>query len=180
MRLILFLIRWGLLAALISGIFLTIYATVQQNYRQTLNDPQIQMAEDAARAIETGADPVSLVDTASVVDVSQSLKPFLIIYNPGGNVAAASAILDGATPKPPDGVFEYVKNYGEDRITWEPRGGVRIASVITSAKNNAYFILAGRNMREVEARERHLSWMILLGWLGSLFVVTLFLIAMQL
>ena len=46
-----------------------IYGTVQQNYRESLNDPQIQMAEDKAYDLGTTAHPnPATILPASTVD----------------------------------------------------------------------------------------------------------------
>ena len=41
-------LKWLPLGVAVTLVCALIYATVQQNYRQSANDPQIQMAEDAA------------------------------------------------------------------------------------------------------------------------------------
>jgi uncharacterized protein YacL len=52
---------------------------------------------------------------------------------------------------------------GENRITWQPREGVRIAAVIVSYQNG--FVLAGRNLREVEIRETQVTQFAGLAWI---------------
>ena len=108
------------------------YLLVQQDLRQSANDPQIQMAED-------GISP----QTLPRVDISKSLAPFVIVFDQNGNPVSSSGTLNGAIPTIPAGIFQYVRNSGEDRFTWQPAPSVRIAAVVD--KTNSGFILAGRN-----------------------------------
>jgi len=141
------------------------YIIVQQNYRMSANDPQIQMSEDAARALNTGAEPASLVN-GNKIDIAQSLAPFMVIYNLAGKPVASSGYLNGQMPNLPPGVFEYVKNHGEDRITWQPGAGVRNAAVIN--KYDQGFVMAGRSLREIENRIDNLTKQAGLAWFGIL------------
>ena len=43
---------WCYSTIAVTGLCGLLFVATQQNFRQTLNDPQIQMAEDAAHAIE--------------------------------------------------------------------------------------------------------------------------------
>ena len=156
----------------------TFYVAIQQDMRIGANDPQIQMAEDAAAALARGATPQSLVPDmprgAARTDISQSLAPFLVIYNANGQPVASTAKigdeLTGTTPVPPAGVFAYTASRGEDRLTWQPRPDVRIAAVVEAYPDSfggdtAGFVLAGRSLREVERRESMLGLEVGLGWL---------------
>jgi hypothetical protein len=66
-------------------------AAVQQDLRLGANDPQLQLAEDTARALDAGTPATTLVAT-SKVDVATSLAPFLVIYDGAGNVLAMGEI----------------------------------------------------------------------------------------
>jgi hypothetical protein len=145
--------HWIPLAVVITALCGLVYLAVQQELRQAANDPQIQMAEDAAAALEGGA-PVESVIPSETVAIERSLAPFVTVFDDSGGVAASSARLHGAVPELPAGVLEYARNHGEDRITWQPEEGVRIAAVIVRYRGSASgFVLAGRSLREVEVRE---------------------------
>jgi hypothetical protein len=58
--------------------------------------------------------------------------------------------LDGKIPIVPLGVLENSKGKDYNFVTWQPKSGVRIASVSVSAKN--YYVLSGRSLKEVEKR----------------------------
>jgi hypothetical protein len=169
---------WLPLAAALTGVFAFIYLTVQQDLRMGLNDPQIQMAEDAASALASNQ-PVDALIPVNVprVDMAKSLAPFLIVYDSNGSPVASGAVLNGQNPIPPAGVFDYVRQNNEDRVSWQPAPGVRSAAVIVAVRGGqGGFVLAGRNMREVEIRESQLTNMVALGWIASL-VVTLLIVA---
>ncbi|HTX80478.1 MAG TPA: hypothetical protein VMC62_12455 [Longilinea sp.] len=169
--------QWLSLAALTIVMCSLVYLVGQQILRQSANDPQIQIAEDAAAELSNGADAQALLPSAST-DVAHSLAPFLIIYDDSGKVVASSALLDGSTPQLPDGVLDNVRKNGEDRITWQPKAGVRIATVIVPVTGStAGFVLAGRSLREVEIREDNIGKLTLLALavilVGMFFVVAI-------
>jgi hypothetical protein len=163
------------LAALSTGLALALYAIPQHVLRSGANDPQIALAGDLAVRLEQGIAPAEAVPTATV-DISRSLTPFVIAYDDQGRPLASQAVLNGQTPAPPSGVFDYVRLHGEDRLSWQPvRGaehGVRIAAVVQRV-NGAHpgFVLAGRNMREVESRIDDVQQMAGLTWVGMLGVI---------
>lgn len=163
---------WLPFAVTISAFCLLIYAAVQQSYRQNADDPQVQMANDAAEALADGHSAETLVPSVKV-SIDKSLAPFLIVYDASGKELASSALLDGQTPALPDGVLDSTKQTGENRVSWQPRDGVRIATVIVSYKDG--FVLAGRNMREAEQRESQMSAFAGLTWIlammGTLAVI---------
>ncbi len=126
------------------------YTTVQQSERQAANDPQIQMAEDAAAALNGGATVDSVIPKMQV-EMSTSLAPFVVLYDNDGKPAAGSGLLNGQMPDYPKGALDSAKGSGENRVTWQPTATVRIASVVVPYHEG--FVMAGRNMREVEIRE---------------------------
>jgi hypothetical protein len=151
-----------------------VYVTVQQSFRQSANDPQIQMAEDTARQLEAGASAQVLVGNQTI-EIDKSLAPYLVIYNEKTEVVASNAKLDNEAPKPPQGVFEYTKQHNQDRITWQPKAGVR--SAIVMHHYNGGYVLAGRSLREVEIRENKLEKQVggvwIVGMLGALILTAI-------
>ena len=141
---------WLPFAVVITAFCGLAYATVQQALRQGLNDPQIQMTEDTAYALNNGA-TVDSVMAEPKIEMSRSLAPFVDIYDMNGNPMAGSGLLNGLLPDYPKGALDSAKQNGEDRVTWQPNANVRIASVVVPYKNG--FVMAGRNMREVEQGE---------------------------
>ena len=172
-------VSWLPLAVAITGICLLVYAAVQQNYRQTLNDPQVQMAEDAGYALAHGEVPAAVVPRTTLIDMRLSLAPWIAVYDNNGTTLEASAFVDGAPPKVPMGVLEAAANGkgkdspnpDENRVTWEPASGLRQAIVVIAVPGDnttKYYVVAGRNMREVEDREGSLGMFVLLAWIALL------------
>jgi hypothetical protein len=126
------------------------YLISQQVLRMSANDPQIQLAEDAANRVSRGEIPSAIIPERQI-DMASSLAPFIIFYDGSGHPVAGSALLGRSIPAMPRGVFDYVRAHGEERVTWQPRPGVRIASVVTRTPGG--FVVAGRNLREIELRE---------------------------
>ena len=130
-----------------------VYLAVQQTYRRSANDPQIQMAEDAAAALSTGAAPSTVVPMERI-DIATSLAPYIVVYDKTGLPITGNGSLGNALPSLPAGVFEATQNYGEDRITWQPAPGIRSAIVITRINGgDGGFVMAGRSLRETEDNE---------------------------
>ena len=144
---------WLPLAVVIVSMCGLVYLTVQQVLRKGANDPQIQLSEDFAASLTSSKVP-SGEFPAQQVEISTSLAPFVMIFDDNGKVLVSNALLDGKTPQYPVGVFDYVRQHGQDRVTWQPREGVRQAAVVTrySGPAGSGFVVAGRSLREVEER----------------------------
>jgi hypothetical protein len=161
------------LAGISTVLALALYSIPQQVLRQGANDPQIQLAGDLASRLETGIGAPESVPVANV-DIAHSLAPFVIAFDDQGKPLASQAQLSGKTPVPPSGVFDSVRQHGESRISWQPQRGVRIAAVIQRVNgSHPGFVLAGRNMREVEAREQQVEQMAGLAWITMLGLIFL-------
>jgi hypothetical protein len=109
------------------------------------------MAEDAAVQIANGAQPASVVPS-TLIDAKQSLAPWIGIYGSDGKPITGDVVLNGEVPTPPVGVFTSAQSRGENRVTWQPEGGVRIALVVVPVANSSgLYVASGRPMREGEA-----------------------------
>lgn len=152
-------------------------AAVQQNYRQSANDPQIQLTDDIAAAITSGAAaPDAIVQPNPTQDIASSLSTFVAIYSATGTPIGSSVVMDGKMPSMPSGVFDFAKMHGSDRFTWEPKKGLRIAAVVKPFSGPASgYVMAGRNLREIEVREHNLLLMCLIAglvaWLLSFLAI---------
>jgi hypothetical protein len=164
-----------ILAGISSGIALALYAIPQQVLRNGANDPQIQLATDAVAMLEGGAPPSEAI-SAGNVDMARSLAPFIIAYDDQGKPLASQAKLSGGVPVLPTGVFDYVRQHGEERVSWQPIlgnvRGVRIAAVVERVGGaHPGFVLAGRSLREVEVRETEVREMAGLTWIGMMALI---------
>jgi hypothetical protein len=160
------MIPLAVVITLLSGL---LYATMQQVLRKYANDPQIQMAEDAAAALANGK-PIDSVVPNAQIDIATSIAPYIVVFDNSGKAIASSGLLHNQLPALPSGIFDYVRQNGEDRITWQPEPGVRSATVVTRFGGaQPGFVVAGRSLRESENRTDELGIIIAFGWLGTLF-----------
>ena len=151
-------------AAASAVMALTLYGVVQQSIRSSANDPQIQMAEDAASSLSDGTTPDSVIP-ADTVDPTKSLAPFVEVFDRSGVILASSASISGKPPAPPIGVLTSSLDTDHNIVTWEPLPGVRIAAVSVAYDDG--FVLAGRSMREIEPRETQTLLIAGLGLLSA-------------
>lgn len=145
------------------------FGTGQYILRQSANDPQVQIAQDAAVALAIITAPPQL--PPQKVDMVKSLAPYLVLYNDKGKAVLGNVQLDGKIPVPPKGVFDYVRSHKRDDVTWEPRAGVRQAAVVVRVEGERPgFVLAGRSLRETEKRIQDLLTRVIFVYILALFV----------
>lgn len=136
-------------AIIITIISAVIYVTVQQNFRSSANDPQLQLARDIACRLKQNKNYEDLLPPDSI-NLLNSLGLFVQFYNQQNEPVFSTAILNGKAPKIPPGVLELAKTNAENSVTWQPQPDVRIASVVDYAgAPNAAYILVGRSLQEV-------------------------------
>ena len=164
------ILHFALAAVIITIIFGTIFHVTQQNYRQSANDPQVQLAEDTAAQLNKGARPEQPAANA-LLEIDKTLSPFVIIYNASDTPAFANARLNNTIPTPPTGVLEFAKERGENRVTWQPTSTLRIAAVVKPW--NGGTVLVGRSLRELEMRTQKMALTIAVCWLISLIILTI-------
>lgn len=157
---------WIMLAALTTVLCGLVYVAVQQDFRMSANDPQIALAEDAAAEIaKSPTAPQPSVPQAGT-DIATSLSPYIIIYDEQGKPVTGSGVLDGKLPELPAGVADAARKTGQDRVTWQPRTGLRQATIIAHySGTQSGFVMAGRSLREVEKRIGILGLQTLAAWI---------------
>ena len=154
--------------AIFTVLIVSLYVTVQQVYRSSANDPQVQLARDAAAQLEKGHMP-AITDS---IDIANSLAPFIVVYNAAGRPVQSSGYLEGRLPQLPKGVLDYTHMHGEDWITWQPRTGVRMAMVVKKTASAATpFVAAGRSLLEVENREASLTKTLFIAWVAGIVIL---------
>lgn len=168
------------LAVAITLIYGAVYVIVQQNYRISANDPQIQLAEDAAAALGQGQSTQAVIPSAQV-DIASSLSPYVVVFDDAGKAVASSGLLHGQLPSMPSGVFDATRETGEDRLTWQPEPGVRSATVVVHYQGaHAGFVMAGRSLREVENRIDMLGIMAGVAWVGTVLITFIVMVFVEL
>ncbi len=162
-----------LMAVLATGGFIALYEVAQQGYRQSANDPQIEMTENAVHSLERGISLTEIIPTKEVA-IDSDLSPFMVVYDRIGTPITGSGKLHDALPKMPAGVFEYTTKHGQHRVTWQPQKDVRIASVIQAYhddKGDDGFVMVGRSLRETENRVKTIGGRLFVAWLISLLCI---------
>ena len=155
---------YATIVTLLCGI---VYVVGQQGFRQSADDPQYQLVQDAASAINKGVDPKSLT-AAAPVDLAQALSPYLIIYDKAGNMVVNGALLNNQPLKIPQGVLDYIKLHGVDHATWQPQPGIRQAMVGMRTNGSSYVVIAGRSLRKIEERISTLGQQVVFSWAVSI------------
>ena len=162
------LLRWLPLAVLTTALSALSYLVIQQMGRQLADEPQVQMARDAAAALATGRSADGIMP-AGTVDLGQSLAPFVMVLDDKGAALAASGRLGARMPAVPAGVLDHVRRTGEERVTWQPEPGVRLATVVVRRTDpGGGFVASGRSLRETEERIARIQTIVLLAWLVTL------------
>jgi hypothetical protein len=164
-------VYWLPLGTAILITFAFVYVAVQQMYRQSLNDPQIQMVQDAQNKLASGMKPRDVVGSGPSFDISQSLAPFITVYDNNHTPIESSGNLGNTLPRPPAGVFNKAEEIGENRVTWQPNQYTRIALIIRPVGNRyGWFVASGRSMSEGEARIKYFTQLTIVGLLASLLI----------
>lgn len=158
---------WFGVVGILIMVFGTIYVVVQQAQRNAANDPQIQLALDAAAELKRGASP--LIATSGQVDIEQSLSPFTIVYDRSGKVVSGSGYVRGNVPQAPKGMLEAARGKAYHAVTWRPTKGTRVAAITVAA--DKYYVLSGRSLAHTETSENTTLLLVAIGFGVSLILV---------
>jgi len=158
-------LAWIPLAVGVTVLSALAMGVAQQVIRTGADDPQVQMSEDAARLLNTGAPPDTVIP-AQTADIGRSLAPYLMVFDRTGQLLASSAQLHGRAPAFPESVFSSVTGGRADKISWQPEAGVRSAVVVQ--RWNGGYVVAGRSLRREEDRIDSLLRLVVAGWLVAL------------
>ncbi|HMJ47644.1 MAG TPA: hypothetical protein VK498_09950 [Ferruginibacter sp.] len=157
--------------AIITIVMAVIYLTAQQIYRTNLDDPQVQLVQDTEMKLNQGV-PLTSILPLDTVQINESLRPFIVLYDNNGMPIQSTGFLDKYMPRVPKGVLEFTKAHDEYRVTWQPRKGVRMAMVIRYTNYPPVaFIAAGRSMQEVENRSLRMGSLVFKAWVICLLLV---------
>jgi len=161
------ILKFSVIAVVFVTLFsLMVYGTMQQMLRLGANVVPVQLAGDVINKIESGASVMSVV-LPEKIEISKSLSPFVLILDQNKKVLASSATLDGAIPVIPSGIFDWVAKSGQDRVTWQPRIGIREALIIDkySVGEVPGFVVAGASLKESESAIDKIGKDIFIGWI---------------
>ena len=145
------------------------YAMVQQSTRLSADDLPLTTAQVARQELVGGSNASDVVPTLKT-DLKTDTSVFMVVTDNSKHVIASSAVLNGQTPLPPNGVFQYTAQHGSDHFTWEPQSGVRVATrVIKYGKSpDDGFIITGQSLRPFEDRITTYTALAAAAWLAML------------
>ena len=168
---------WLVAVVIGGGLTVFAYTAVQQSLRLGLNDPQWQIAEDAAAKLAAGATPASVMPNETI-DEATSLVPFATIVDQHINVLASSGKIGDAIPLPPASAFPDAQKRGDNWFTWQhDNNTVRDATVIVPYQGaHSGYVLVARSMRNVENTIGHITILAALTLLGVLIAPTIVLL----
>ncbi|MFA6459341.1 MAG: hypothetical protein WCV79_03025 [Candidatus Paceibacterota bacterium] len=164
-------VSWLPVAIAVTIALGTVYAAVQQNYRESANDPQIQLAEDISAMLRGGLEPKELAGSIPPVDIANSLATFVMVFDAQGKASFSSGFIGSSSPALPEGVLSSTRSLGINDITWELPSGERFAAVVKYWKGSSSgegFVLAARSLREIEEREFRLELIVGIGWIMAM------------
>ena len=155
------------------------YTMVQQSTRLAANDLPLQTAQNIRHQLANGATPQDVVPSVKT-DLQADASVFAIITNKNQDVLASSASLDGKTPLPPAGVFDFTKDNGSDHFSWQPADNVREATqVLSYDSNGGGYIITGQSLKPAEDRITTYGELALAAWLAMFAWVTLILVFLK-
>jgi hypothetical protein len=172
---------WLPLSVAIVCTYGIMYLAIQQYIRLSANEVPQQIAEDIKEKLEQGLPVTEAIGSMENVNMEKSKAPFVMVFNAAGALTNTSASMGGVVAVPPGGVFSTAKQKGVNKITWQPKPGVRNATVTLPYAVNGHrgFVLAGKSLKGTEARERFLSIQIAAGLIITLFVTFLATLVVQ-
>lgn len=160
------------IAAAALVVLAVVYAVAQQGYRNGADDPQHQLARDAAARLDRGEPPADVVAAetkgGTAVDLRRQTSPFVIVVDAARKTTATAgnATLDGDERVPPAGAIRKGNTF-----TWQPASGVREAVVVEATADGTRLVIAGRALRDVEHRIDDLTLEVALGMVAAVLVI---------
>ncbi len=148
-------------------LFGTIYAVVQQFDRLSANDVPLRLASQVAAELREGQS--ATLDAQPHVDLSRSLAPFVVVEDAQGSPTAGSGFLRGSLVSLPTDVLSSAARTGTDTVTWQPRNGLRFATVTLRVGDQ--FVSAGQSLQPSESRDGTFQLLIGSGWLAAMLVI---------
>lgn len=146
------------------------YTMVQQSTRLSANDIPLSLSQTINNELASGSSPNDVI-TTQTVNLASNNNPFIIITDNSKHVLASTATLNGKTPLPPKGVFEYTSTHGSDHFTWQPADKVRLATRVVSynsKEQGSGFIVAGQSLSPYEDRINVYGELALAAWFAVL------------
>lgn len=153
-----------------------ISAVAQQTLRFSGDATLIDQAESIATTLNSQS--AKGLQANSKVEVEKSSGVFVIVIDKDGTENYSSVQLDGSTPKLPEGVIKAAQEKGRNRVTWEPKKGVRISTVVVpyASQSESGVIVVGRSAKIMDEERTKINEYTLLGLISSILILFIILI----
>jgi len=135
-----------------------VYVAFQQIERQGANVPAAMVAQQAAYELSLGESPQNVLP--SPTDLSQTITPFVLVYDNNQKLLASSANMEGFSFPP--GCLDQIDNSGESRVTWQPQNGLRFATVGIKVKSG--YVIGANSLSESENATQSFGNTLLIGY----------------
>lgn len=163
-----------LLAVCTTLFFGFFYSGLRQVYRESANDPQLQLIRDAVIRLERGESITDVVPQESI-DIADHLQAFVNIYDAVGTPVNGSGTLRGALPKISEKIIRRTsKTDNQYRTTWTPDEGPRMALIVEPYKTptgSTGFVASARSLTETDRRIFRLGVQLFIGWTITLLCI---------
>lgn len=150
---------WIVGAFVLTATIAALYFTAQNLSRSEADDAGQRLASQ----VTSGDAPTGRVD------LETNLAPFYVVYDEKGAPVSGTGYLDGKLAVAPAGVIAAARQDRNHRVTWEPRPGLRFATVETS--DGKQVVLAGQSLRPSESRIERLGLLMAIGWAVSMLLL---------
>jgi hypothetical protein len=168
MRILDRLVPWIVGAFAVTVAIAAVYLSLQQLNRSAADDAGDRLASQVTSAGGAGGGAGG-AGAAAHVDLATSLAPFFVVYDRSGVPVSGTGYLDGRLARIPAGVVRTALAEGMDRVTWQPRPGLRYATV--AQKDGDRVVVAGQSLKPVEDRIDRLGLMLVVGWIAAVFLL---------
>jgi hypothetical protein len=156
-------IGWVAATIIITLIFGSVYATLQQFGRRLANAAPAAAA--AAQVQQWGSGPT----TEPRLELTADSGIFVMVFGDGNKPASSTVMLHGELPVIPAGVLETARTLGSDTVTWQPEPGLRMAVMARKAPGGV--VVAGQSLTPFEDSDRMSQLFLAAGWAGSMVVL---------
>ncbi len=156
-------IAWIMIMFLVTFTCSLTYLVTQQNLRLGANERPMQKAVDTKLKLQSGTDAAKAVPS-NTINISKSLTTFVMVYDSNKKLIASSGVMNGKKPSYPKGVLDYTNKNSMDKVTWQPKSGLRFATVAIKTQNG--FVVAGRSLQQTESLINQLGKLIFYAWIA--------------
>ncbi|HEX7834853.1 MAG TPA: hypothetical protein VF479_05230, partial [Pseudolysinimonas sp.] len=106
---------------------------------------------------------------ADRVDLASSQAVFYVAYDGTGAPESGTGYLDDALARVPTGVVAAAIQQGSNSVNWQPRDGLRFATVELRAGDGV--VMAGQSLEPSETRTENIGMLLLVGWFAGVVVL---------